>query len=50
MNINMLRDNLLYVTMIGNDGRMSKEPTLFGIVLIGIGFCAAFALIIFLAF
>jgi hypothetical protein len=44
----MLRSNLLYTTMIESDGRLAKEPTFLGAVLIGIGLFAVFAFIIFL--
>ena len=46
----MLKENLFYSTVIEHDnGRISKEPTLLGIILIAVGLAAAFALIIILA-
>jgi hypothetical protein len=44
----VIKSNLLYATVIQHDGRLQKEPTLLGAVLIGIGLFAAFALLIFL--
>lgn len=44
----MIRTNLLWNDVIEHDGRLTKEPTFLGVVLIGIGLIAAFALIIFL--
>ena len=44
----MLDGNLLYSRVIGNDGRLRKEPTVLGAVLIGIALFAGVALILFL--
>ncbi|HXP70733.1 MAG TPA: hypothetical protein VOA88_15735 [Candidatus Dormibacteraeota bacterium] len=45
----MLRTHLLYNDVIESDGRISKEPTLLGAILIGIAFIAGFALLVVLA-
>jgi len=47
--LQMLRTHLLYNDVIESDGRISKEPTLLGAILIGIAFIAGFALLVVLA-
>lgn len=46
----MLAQSLIWSRTLGNDGHLESEPTFLGAVLIGIGFCAALAVIVFLAF
>jgi hypothetical protein len=46
----MLRTHLLYNDVIEHDGRLGTEPTILGVVLIGIALFSLSALIVFLAF
>lgn len=41
---------LLYSNVIEDDGRIKKEPTLLGAVLIGIAFIVLISALVFLAF
>jgi hypothetical protein len=44
----MIDHNILWSRAIGFDGRIVKEPTVFGAALIGLAFFAGLALLIFL--
>ena len=45
-----IQEKFLYSTMIENDGKLRREPTFAGVVLIGIVLFAAVAAFIVLAF
>jgi hypothetical protein len=45
----MLRTHLLYNDVIENDGRLTTEPTVLGVILLGITLFVLAGIIIFLA-